>query len=104
MQQRLPKSVRIDPWTLNVINSNERMTFLELKNQFIWLDHPKRDSERVGPQWYGTGGFFCSNWEYKRNADLTVPGHSLYMSEILSEEDLQHYCPYEIYQHTRGNL
>lgn len=80
VQQRSPKSVKIDPWTRNGINYNQQMTYLEINDKFIWLDHPRRDFDPVGQHQYGSGGFFCSNWEY-----LAIPGTSLYVSDVIGE-------------------
>lgn len=70
---------------------------------FIWLDYPRRDFDPVWTHQYGSGGFFCSNWVYKQDMDLAVPGHNLYVSEIISEYDLQGYRSYEKYLFTTGN-
>lgn len=91
---RYKQAVRLDHFTINRPRSQHRPPILDLPNDIVPLDWPKRDFEETG-FYCGTANYYCSNWEYWRNSDLSVPGQQLSCEVIVDGIQLQNLRPYD---------
>lgn len=79
---------RLDPWCVNRHGGLFGPPCLDLTNEIIWLDWPRRDFEFL-ELYCGSGGYFCNNGEYGQDVDLSVPWKTEHQYVILDGIELQ---------------
>ncbi|KAE8278086.1 hypothetical protein D5F01_LYC23843 [Larimichthys crocea] len=97
MSKKFKRIIRLDHFTLNSPGNKKSPPSLVLPNHIVFLDWPRQDFDTGWNR--GTAGYFCSNWEYGRDPDLSTPGPSVSgetvrREVILDGMQLQKYMPY----------